>query len=845
MAETPRGPGQDLAPGPRFVPGAVLGRRFRIVALLGRGGMGEVYRAEDLRLQQSVALKFLPQGYTADEERLALLLSEVRLAREITHPSVCRVYDFFDLDETPCVAMEYVDGESLAALMRRIGRLPQAKALQIAHQVTRGLMAAHAKRILHRDLKPENVMIDGRGNARLMDFGIASVSGAQRTADVTELRIGTPAYMAPEQLRDGTASELTDVYALGVLLFELFTGQRPFQASSLSELSRLHAEEPPPTPSTLLPQIDPAVERVVLQCLEKVPSLRPQSVREVDTALPGVDPVGDALAAGATPAPELVAAAEKPGVLGLARAWAGLLITLLMLALYVEMTPDTALLGRLGNARSPTALAERARQILADEGWLVADAGAARGFRLDWNHLIETGRRNRSTTRWRALVERRPTLLFWWRQEPASESEATPTPGEALVVLDHEGHLVELRVVPSASALAAPAAEPDWASLIERAGLRMTDLEAVDPTFVPPSFADARASWAGDPVGPADPVRLEAAAVAGRPVFFRRSSPSSEAPSPERRLWTRSQVGAAGRALVTLVPLLVAGWLARKNLRLGRGDRVGARRLAGAVFLIGLLERLLRGETLVSFDGFRFDVSGLAEAFLSGALAWLLYLAAEPYVRRRWPQALVAWARLLSGRFTDPLVGRDVLLGILVGSTVCVALATLRLESTALLMPPMMPLLPTVSALSSTSALLGVILGQAVAAVAFGLGLLVALVFLRALVRNELLAMALALLLVLVPYAAFSVNQPLPFILLHAIVLSLPALLLRRAGLLAFTAFYFSFNLLFNLVGSCDWSTWLGRHSLVPVLLLAGMAGWGFWRALGDRPLFGRELLPD
>src|SRR5437762_1341087 len=154
------------APPPRFVPGQVLIERYRIVGLLGRGGMGEVYRADDLRLGQVVALKFLPESLKDDAARRERFYNEVRTARQIAHPAVCRVYDIGEVEGQPFLSMEYVDGEDLASLLRRIGRLPQDKAIDIARQVCAGVAAAHERGVLHRDLKPENVMLDGRGKAR-------------------------------------------------------------------------------------------------------------------------------------------------------------------------------------------------------------------------------------------------------------------------------------------------------------------------------------------------------------------------------------------------------------------------------------------------------------------------------------------------------------------------------------------------------------------------------------------------------------------------------------------------------------------------------------------------------
>ena len=168
-------PTRPTAPvGERFAPGALLAGRYRIVAAVGKGGMGEVYRADDLTLGQSVALKFLPAVLARDPERLARFHAEVRIARQVSHPHVCRIYDIGEADGQPFLTMEYIDGENLAALLRRIGRLPEEKGIELSRQLCQGLAAAHDRGVIHRDLKPANVMIDGRGQVRLTDFGLAA-----------------------------------------------------------------------------------------------------------------------------------------------------------------------------------------------------------------------------------------------------------------------------------------------------------------------------------------------------------------------------------------------------------------------------------------------------------------------------------------------------------------------------------------------------------------------------------------------------------------------------------------------------------------------------------------------
>ncbi len=291
----------------RFLPGVVLAGRYRIAGLLGKGGMGEVYRATDLVLGQAVALKFLPEAASSDDRALARFYNEVKTARQVTHPNVCRVYDIGEVEGLHYISMEYVDGEDLSVLLRRIGRLPADKAIEIARKLCAGLAAAHDKGVLHRDLKPANVMIDGRGEVVIMDFGLAGLV-EQLQGDV---RSGTPAYMSPEQLAGTEVTPRSDVYSLGLLLYELFTGKRAFEASSLMELMQMQERGQPASLTTLVHELDPAVERVVLRCLTPDPRLRPGSALAVAAALPGGDQLAAALAAGETPSPELLAAAGE------------------------------------------------------------------------------------------------------------------------------------------------------------------------------------------------------------------------------------------------------------------------------------------------------------------------------------------------------------------------------------------------------------------------------------------------------------------------------------------------------------------------------------------------------
>jgi len=243
---------------------------------LGSGGMGMVYQADDLKLNVPVALKFLSPSPTNYQRRLELLLNEVRLARQITHPNVCRLYDVGEIDNQHFLSMEYVEGEDLGSLLRRIGRLPKDKAINIGLEICHALEAAHARGILHRDLKPANLMIDANGRAKIMDFGLA-VFG--RTPESSREIAGTPDYMAPEQ-RGGYSSVQTDIYAVGLILYELFTGRSARR--DLIPRDKTEDGSPLPVPPD---DLEPVIERIIRHCLERDPGLRPASIGAVAAAL--------------------------------------------------------------------------------------------------------------------------------------------------------------------------------------------------------------------------------------------------------------------------------------------------------------------------------------------------------------------------------------------------------------------------------------------------------------------------------------------------------------------------------------------------------------------------------
>jgi len=414
----------DAIGGGRFAPGVIIAERYRIVALLGRGGMGEVYRAEDLRLSQVVAIKFLPEALCKDASALGRFHSEIRVARQVSHPNVCRVFDIGDAQGIPFLTMEYVDGEDLSSLVRRIGRLPQDKASEVSRQICAGLAAAHERGVVHRDLKPANVMLDGAGKIRITDFGLAGIAASIQGAEV---RAGTPAYMAPEQLAGKEVTTQSDIYLLGLVMYEVLTGKRAFDAATLPELMKAREEGALTNPSALVRDLDPLLERVILRCLERDPAKRPASALQVAAALPGGDPLAAALAAGETPSPEMVAAAgETEGLnprIGLL-CFGGVCILLVLLFVVGRRVK---MVSYLPFGPSPDVLVDKASGMIRSFGYADAPVDSARGFTLISDFMRDIQEKEKSPSRWEALrKEEPPALMFWYRQSPQLFTPLSP-----------------------------------------------------------------------------------------------------------------------------------------------------------------------------------------------------------------------------------------------------------------------------------------------------------------------------------------------------------------------------------------------------------------------------------
>ena len=825
----------------RFVPGTLLGGRYRIIALLGRGGMGEVYRATDLTLGQSVALKFLPEEAARDQRLLERFHGEVRVARQVSHPNVCRVYDIGEVEGTPFISMEYVDGEDLSSLLTRIGRLPADKALETARRICAGLAAAHDRGIIHRDLKPQNIMMNKRGEVIIMDFGLAALASQLGPTDV---RSGTPAYMAPEQLKGAEVTARSDIYSLGLVLYELFTGKRPFDANNLRQLLELQEAAHLTSMTSIAADVDPAVEKAIRRCLDPDPSKRPQSALSVAASLPGGDPLAAALAAGETPSPEIVAAAGETE--GLAKRY-----SIPCLAVVVACFASALILHQTGNAfyrapldLPPAALAAKAREIAVALGYprrpadfeIGLDSRSAMIFYL--NHLPEP----RKWTDW--LASEAP-LAAVYRESPLPMvarprglvSDSNPAPilqGMASLRLDGYGRLVLFDAVPYE--LDDTLKEPiPPQTVFHAAGYDFATFQEVAPQEAPRGPADQLHAWKGPhPVLPNTEVTIEIASWRGR-ITRARVAPAWAPPVGR----PRTQASLADRfhdiyeGAINVIGLAAAVLFARRNWKLDRIDRRGAARIAAARFALAMVA-WIGGVHAVSNEAMvNIAEDALAQSLLWAGTLWLIYLALEPSVRARWPHALVTWNRLLAGRWRDPLVSSHVLIGAAIGCVIW----------EVFLLPDLLS--GHSNTLSSAGGLYWVLgtrqwigghANNLAEAIDTGLDFVCALFFLRLLLKRDWMAAIVAALvgIWLEGGVIGTPDSPVRLVIYFVVYLAVLLVVLRFGLVSAIAAVVFvnSFN---PLVLGLDWSTWYAPYGLATMVAMLGIAVGAFWLSLGRK----------
>lgn len=827
----------------RFVPGTLLGGRYRIIALLGRGGMGEVYRATDLALGQSVALKFLPEEACRDQRLLERFHGEVRIARQVSHPNVCRVYDIGEAEGAPFISMEYVDGEDLASLLTRIGRLPSDKALEIARKICAGLAAAHDRGIIHRDLKPQNIMLNKRGEVIIMDFGLAAIAGHLGPADVHS---GTPAYMAPEQLKGSEVTARSDIYALGLVLYELFTGKRPFEAKNVRQLLDLQESAQLSSMTSIAADIDPAVERAIRRCLEPDPNRRPGTALAIAAAMPGGDPLAAALAAGETPSPELVAAAGQTEGLALRYSIPCLVFAVACLigTIFWRQYGDSIM--RSPVDLPPAALAAKAREIAASLGYPRRPA--------DYN--IDLDSRDSYITylnglpqphHWSQWLASEAPIAADYRESPAplvarpqgevgNNNPPQILQGMTHVRVDGFGRLLEFSAVPYE--LADQPAQPIPPETVFRAaGYDFAKFTETTPQELPTAPADQLRAWKGPhPTIPHTEVTIEIASWRGRITRARVEPPWSKPnPRPRLEMQATTRFRDIYTNVLTIGVIIFAVLFARRNWKLGRVDRKGALRVAAARFFlamlgwIGIVHAVANSAMVDLFD------NALADWLFSAAIIWLLYLALEPSVRARWPHSIVTWNRLLAGGWRDPQVGSHILIGAAIGCglwELFMLTDVLSNRSNSL----------SVGALFYTEGTRQWVAGFAnivAQGLTVGLAFFFALFFLRTILKFDwLAAVAASLLGIWIEGGIFASPNWQLRVVMYLIVYFVIFMAMLRFGLLATVSTIFFVNGIRAIEVGFDWSTWYAPSGLAALVFLLALAGAAFWRSLGTRILF-------
>jgi serine/threonine-protein kinase len=838
----------------RFLPGAVIADRYRVIALLGAGGMGEVYRADDLTLGQGVALKFLPETASQDPDVLERFRNEVRIARRVSHPNVCRVYDVAEVNRQIFLSMEYIDGEDLSSLLRRIGRLPSDKALEIARQLSAGLAAAHREGVLHRDLKPSNIMLDGRGRAVITDFGLAGIAEQIPGRDV---RSGTPAYMAPEQLTGADVSVRSDIYELGLVLYEVFTGKRPHDVSSLPDLVRQRQEHLASRPSSWVRDLDPAVERVIMRCLEPNPEARPASVLAVAAALPGGDPLAAALAAGETPSPQMVAAAGEHAGFSPRIAFVLLFAVVAGFVLFIYLGIEESGLSRLRLEHPPEVLDTKSREIVSKLGYSAPPIDRMGGFRFEQEFLNHVQSNDKPAPNWDHIFSQRvPVMSYWYRQSPREMVAASfwnalipgvvgfedPPPtisGMINLRLDPEGRLVYFQSIPPEVEAHGSTRVPDWSPVFAAADLDVKQLQPAEPEWNSLADSDTRAAWTGKWPGTDRPLRVEAAAWHGKPVFF---SLIGSWTRPERMQpfeLTRGQKASGIIGIVLAVIIFGAGvLLAYRNVVKGKADRRGANRLAAFTFAVQMMVFLCRAHLVPTSETLLLLVIAISTSLFFTVLMWVIYLALEPYVRRRWPQTIISWTRLLDGQFKDPLVGRDLFSGILLGTAWVVVFI---LGSHFLMGAGSPPNVGATDYLLGTREAIALWLSAAMISVLGTLLFFFVLVLLRVFLKNAWLAAVAFVAIYTVPRVLVAAH-PMIELPVWAIIYAIAAVAVVRFGLIVLATASFMANVVLNLPFSLDFSKWYTNNFVLVLLLLVVIGAWGFYHSLAGQKLLKGEM---
>jgi serine/threonine-protein kinase len=628
------------------------------------------------------------------------------------------------------------------------------------------------------------------------------------------------------------------------VLHKIFTGVHPFEATNFEGWRDAHLNVPVVAPRERAPGLDPRIERVILQCLAKEPERRPRSAAQVSAALPGGDPIAMALAAGQTPSPEMIAAAGGVGALSKRAAAALLAAFLVLVALIASINRASLDLGLAPMRRSPDGLRDRARELVDQLGLgeHIVDTAAT----LDRDYpLIRWLADTVSSTEWRRrLPEIGTPVLFFFRASPrpirarnveaiaVREDRPLDVPELVDVTLDGQGRLRSL--------IASAPAEPigasksiDWNELFRAAGLELARFEEVDASVVPPLPFDQRVEWTGTRADlPEAPLRVSGASWAGRLAYFTVLGPWDSKTKQDPRFQTvAARVSSVAFLSVRLAMMVGLVFFASRNLRLGRGDRRGAWRVAAIAAALSVVAWLLTAHFATSFELEEQVNVQLALALLQGGSMWLAYIAIEPFARRRAPDLLIGWARLIEGRLRDARVARDVLIGLTFGALVASCTHVVNGLPTWFDIAHQTSMPSFVVADSQGMWPLGSLFSDASMAVMITLFMFCSFLAFQLLLRKRWLAgVALGLTMAAINLGAENPRIEIPGAVFIGMVMAISS---ARFGLLTLAAMLLAMRALINRPLSLDFSLWYTPSAFCGWALVVALAVWAFGTSRG------------
>ena len=596
----------------------------------------------------------------------------------------------------------------------------------------------------------------------------------------------------------------------------------------------------------------------MLRCLDKNPAVRPVSAISVAARLPGGDPLAAALAAGETPSPAMVAAAGES---------AGLrprVATACLAGFFVLMAAVVALVSQYGITRivpldyPPDVLANKAQEMIGRFGYTEKPRDTAYG--LSWNseYIAYVGRTDKSPNRWAAVREGREAAIeFWYRTSPrylaaheyfgsgvangrvGIDDPSEREPGQQKVWLSSSGRLLRFEAVPPPvePPQKAPVPIVNWQSLFEAGGLDIAAFKPADPMWAPPAWGDARAAWIETaPVGAEAATRIEAAAWRGQPIFFRvinawtpGQGQSTPAPTMASRVTQALVIGFIAAMVIGAIVL------ARYNLAHGRGDLRGASRLAVFVCAMILTGWAIEASHVAAWWEVPLFILGFSYALFAAAAVWCLYVALEPFIRKLWPHTIISWSRLLAGRLADPLVGRDLLVGLMCGALFSLSIWGELALRTAYGFSPF-PKQTGLDALLGSRFIASSAIAYSYSAIVNTLGLFVVVFLLRLLLRRDWLAGGALVLFGAVGSLTTSTDLSLVTAGFNLVTLLVFVTLLLRFGLVAITvANFVSASLTTAFPISAEFSRWYGGGTVVVLLAFSALAVYGYRLSLGGR----------